>query len=125
MKYIQLFLLFPSLLEENRAFNKSSPFISFFGHFACVSPCLKPKVSAITAQRICISITSYLNKYPMYNTELTVSFCFVQFQNSFLALFHYIQCTFPPISSYFLNIKGCCIPRNPLDSAMLRDSQIE
>ena len=41
---LEFFLLFQSLLEENRASNKSSPFISFFGHSGCVSPWLKPKV---------------------------------------------------------------------------------
>ena len=34
--------LLPSLLEENRTFNKSSPFITFFGHFGCLG--MKPKV---------------------------------------------------------------------------------
>ena len=41
---LEFFLLFQSLLEENLASNKSSPFISFFGHSGCVSPLLKPKV---------------------------------------------------------------------------------
>ena len=33
-----------NLLGENQAFNKSSPFISLFGHSGCVCPWLKPEV---------------------------------------------------------------------------------
>ena len=45
-----IYHLCPSLLEENRAFNKSSLFSSFFGHFGCVGPCLKLSLSIVLLQ---------------------------------------------------------------------------
>ena len=82
--YKCLLFLFPSLLEENRAFyNKSTPLVSFFGHSGCISPWLKPEVLYkctcivfyINGFYVCFTI-GYLFSFQMWNQKTSTWVCY-------------------------------------------------